>query len=56
MKLSAVDDILMTTNGAHFQAYRMGQVYFAVLGQQGGALPWESLRIVMEELAKQSPA
>lgn len=56
MKLSAVDDILMTTNGAHFQAYRMGQVFFAVLGQQGGALPWESLRIVLEELAKQSPA
>jgi predicted regulator of Ras-like GTPase activity (Roadblock/LC7/MglB family) len=56
MKLSAVDDILMTTNGAHFQAYRMGQVYFAVLGQQGGALPWESLRIVMDELARQSPA
>jgi predicted regulator of Ras-like GTPase activity (Roadblock/LC7/MglB family) len=56
MKLAAVDEILMTTNGAHFQAYRLGQVYFAVLGQPGNALPWEALRIVVDELVKQSPA
>ncbi len=56
MKLAEVEDILMTTNGAHFQAYRLGQVYFAVLGKQGEALPWEALRLVVQELVSQAPA
>jgi predicted regulator of Ras-like GTPase activity (Roadblock/LC7/MglB family) len=55
MTLSPVDDILMTTGTAHFQAYRIGQVYFAVLGTPGAALPWESLRLVVQELSAQAP-
>lgn len=55
MSLSVVEDILLTTNGAHLQAYRLGEVYFAVLGQPGASLPWEELRLVVNELASQAP-
>jgi predicted regulator of Ras-like GTPase activity (Roadblock/LC7/MglB family) len=55
MKLGQVEDILVTTNGSHFQAYRLGELYFAVLGRQGEALPWEALRLVVQELAAQAP-
>jgi predicted regulator of Ras-like GTPase activity (Roadblock/LC7/MglB family) len=56
MNLAPVEEVLLTTDGAHFQAYRLGQLYFAVLGQRGGALPWDSLRLVVDELVKQSRA
>jgi predicted regulator of Ras-like GTPase activity (Roadblock/LC7/MglB family) len=55
MKLAGVEDILLTTNGAHLQAYRLGEVYFAVLGQPGASLPWDALRLVVQELAAQAP-
>ena len=51
MKLGGVQDILFTTNGAHFQIYRLGEIYFAVLGKPGESLPWEGLRLIVEELA-----
>lgn len=51
MKLGGVEDILFTTNGAHFQIYRLGEIYFAVLGKPGESLPWEGLRLIVEELA-----
>ncbi len=51
MKLGGVEDILFTSNGAHFQTYRLGEVYFAVLGKPGESLPWEGLRLIVEELA-----
>lgn len=51
MKLGGVEDILFTTNGAHFQTYRLGEIYFAVLGKPGESLPWEGLRLIVEELA-----
>jgi hypothetical protein len=50
MKLGAVEDILFTSAGSLFQIYRLGEVYFAVLGKPGEKLPWESLRLIAEEL------
>ncbi len=55
MKLGVVEDLLFTSNGAHFQIYRLGDVYFAVLGQPGEALPWDGLRLVVAELVRQNP-
>lgn len=52
MKLGAVEDILFTANGAPFQIFRLGEVYFAVLGKPGETLPWETLRLIAEELAQ----
>ena len=54
MKLGDVDDLLFTTHGAHCQIYRLGFIYFAVLGRPGESLPWHELRIVADELAKQT--
>jgi predicted regulator of Ras-like GTPase activity (Roadblock/LC7/MglB family) len=54
MKLGDVDDLLFTTHGAHCQIYRLGYVYFAVLGQPGEPLPWTALRLVADELARQT--
>lgn len=54
MKLGEVDDLLFTTRGAHCQIYRLGYVYFAVLGKPGEQLPWTSLRLVADELARQT--
>jgi len=54
MKLGDVDDLLFTTHGAHCQIYRLGFVYFAVLGKPGESLPWHELRLVSEELARQT--
>jgi predicted regulator of Ras-like GTPase activity (Roadblock/LC7/MglB family) len=54
MKLGEVDDLLFTTRGAHCQIYRLGFVYFAILGKPGEPLPWHELRLIAEELAKQT--
>jgi len=54
MRLGEVDDLLFTTHGAHCQIYRLGYVYFAVLGKPGESLPWHELRLVSEELARQT--
>lgn len=54
MKLGDVDDLLFTTHGAHCQIYRLGYVYFAVLGKPGEPLPWTELRLVADELARQT--
>ena len=54
MKLGEVDDLLFTTHGAHCQIYRLGFIYFAVLGKPGESLPWHELRIIADELAKQT--
>jgi predicted regulator of Ras-like GTPase activity (Roadblock/LC7/MglB family) len=54
MKLGEVDDLLFTTHGAHCQIYRLGFVYFAVLGKPGETLPWPELRLVADELARQT--
>ncbi|MHA3772005.1 hypothetical protein ACXR0O_10755 [Verrucomicrobiota bacterium sgz303538] len=51
MKLGAVENILFTANGSPFQIFRLGEVYFAVLGKPGETLPWENLRLIAEELA-----
>jgi len=52
MKLGEVDDLLFTTHGAHCQIYRLGFLYFAVLGRPGEPLPWRELRVIAEELAR----
>ncbi len=52
MKLGSIEDLLFTTAGAHFQAYRIGEVYFAVLGKPSESLPWENLRVIAAELAR----
>ena len=54
MKLGEVDDLLFTTHGAHCQIYRLGFIYFAVLGKPGESLPWHELRLIADELAKQT--
>lgn len=54
MKLGEVDDLLFTTHGAHCQIYRLGFVYFAVLGKPGEGLPWHEMRIISAELARQT--
>ena len=54
MKLGEVDDLLFTTHGAHCQIYRLGYVYLAILGKPGEALPWHELRLISEELARQT--
>ena len=54
MRLGDVDDLLFTTHGAHCQIYRLGYIYFAVLGKAGEALPWHELHLVTEELARQT--
>jgi len=54
MKLGEVDDLLFTTHGAHCQIYRLGFVYFAILGQPGEALPWHELRLIAAELGRQT--
>lgn len=54
MRLGEVDDLLFTTHGAHCQIYRLGYVYLAILGQPGEALPWHELRLISEELARQT--
>ncbi len=54
MKLGEVDDLLFTTHGAHCQIYRLGYIYFAVLGKPGETLPWTELRLVADELARQT--
>jgi predicted regulator of Ras-like GTPase activity (Roadblock/LC7/MglB family) len=54
MKLGEVDDLLFTTHGAHCQIYRLGLLYFAVLGRPGEPLPWRELRVIAEELARET--
>ena len=54
MRLGEVDDLLFTTHGAHCQIYRLGYIYFAVLGKAGEALPWHELHLITEELARQT--
>ncbi|HEV7406318.1 MAG TPA: hypothetical protein VGO11_25440 [Chthoniobacteraceae bacterium] len=56
MQLGQVEDLLLTVNGAHFQSYHMGDLYFAVLGKAGEALPWNELQVVVQELQKQTVA
>jgi predicted regulator of Ras-like GTPase activity (Roadblock/LC7/MglB family) len=56
MELGQVEDLLLTVNGAHFQSYHMGDLYFAVLGKAGEALPWTELQVVVQELQKQTVA
>ena len=54
MRLGDVDDLLFTTHGAHCQIYRLGYIYFAILGKAGESLPWHELRLITEELARQT--
>ncbi len=54
MKMGEVDDLLFTTHGAHCQVYRLGLLYFAILGQPGAALPWHELRLISAELGRQT--
>lgn len=54
MKLGDVDDLLFTTHGAHCQIYRLGFVYFAILGKPGESLPWHEMRLITDELARQT--
>ena len=55
MRLGDVDDLLFTTHGAHCQIYRLGYIYFAVLGKAGEApARWHELHLITEELARQT--
>ena len=52
MKLGAVEDVLFTTNGAHFKIFRLGELYYAILGKAGESLPWDDLRCIAEGLGE----
>ena len=54
MKLGEVDDLLFSTHGAYFQVFRVGYVFFAVLGKPGEALPRHELQLIARELATQT--
>ena len=54
MKMGEVDDLLFTTHGAHCQIYRLGFIYFTVLGLPGTSLPWHELRLIAAELGRQT--
>jgi predicted regulator of Ras-like GTPase activity (Roadblock/LC7/MglB family) len=54
MRLGEIDDVLLSSQGAYFQAFRAGQVFFAVLGKQGQALPWHALRLMADDLLQQT--
>ncbi|MES2573200.1 MAG: hypothetical protein V4710_24465, partial [Verrucomicrobiota bacterium] len=54
MKLGTLDDLLMRTNGAEFQVFRLAMVFFAVLGKPGHNLPRRELELIAEELARQT--
>lgn len=54
MQLGQVHDLLFTADGALFQAYRLGEVYFAALGKPGEPLPWDALRTLSDHLAQQT--
>jgi predicted regulator of Ras-like GTPase activity (Roadblock/LC7/MglB family) len=54
MKLGEIDELLLSSGGAYFQAYHSGQIFFAVLGKQGESLPWHALRLMAEELLQQT--
>ena len=52
MKLGELDDLLFSTHGAHMQIFRLGYVFFAVLGKPGEALPWHELNLISQELSR----
>ncbi len=54
MKLGEINELLLTTSDAHFQAYRIKDLYYAVLGKANESLPWDSLRLVVDQLARQN--
>ncbi len=54
MKLGNVDELHFTTTEAHFQTFKLGEVYLAVLGKIGEPLPSASLRLIADHLAKQN--
>ena len=54
MKLGEIDEVLLSAQGAYFQAFRAGQVFFAVLGKQGQTLPWHALRLMADDLLQQT--
>jgi predicted regulator of Ras-like GTPase activity (Roadblock/LC7/MglB family) len=52
MNLGQIDDLLLRTHGSYFQIYRLGLVFFAVLGEKGQNLPLSQLQVIAEELAR----
>ncbi len=56
MQFGEINDLLVTTHGAPCQIYRVGFVYFAVLGKPGATLPASELRLVANALADQAPS
>ena len=55
MKLGGIEEVLLSSRTSNFQAYRAGQVFFAVLSKEGQALPREALRLMAEQLIEQNP-
>jgi predicted regulator of Ras-like GTPase activity (Roadblock/LC7/MglB family) len=54
MKLGQVDELLLHTHGADLIIFRLGSVFFAVLGLPGQTLPRNELRLIAGELARQT--
>jgi predicted regulator of Ras-like GTPase activity (Roadblock/LC7/MglB family) len=51
MKLGTVDDLLINAHGLPCHLFRVGQVYFAALGNPGEPLPTATLRLCAAALA-----
>ena len=54
MKLGEIDEVLLSTNGAQLQLFRLGYVFFAVLSEPGATLPSREMRLIADELARQT--
>jgi predicted regulator of Ras-like GTPase activity (Roadblock/LC7/MglB family) len=52
MRLGEVNDLLLRTSSAQCQVFRLGEVFFAALGQPGEPLPSATLQLCARELRK----
>ena len=52
MQLGEVGELLLEASGAQCKVFRLGEVFFAALGQPGQALPAADLRLCARELNK----
>jgi hypothetical protein len=52
MKLGEVGELLLEASGAQCKVFRLGEVFFAALGQPGEALPLACLQLCARELNK----
>lgn len=52
MQLGEIDEVAITSHGAPCRMFRLGEVFFAVLGEPGAVLPDHALRLCAQALIK----